>query len=438
MFYNKIKLSTLLSFSLSIITAISLPTHAETLSEFSQSCATELNFQGPIPGFNCMDGVELPTEKFGNNCDAQAQLGGVGCIAGSRLGHLDLGNPDVVGIWICRKYSNYDTAQDDDFHDVAMIIHNKSTGKTESGKTCYFQNNLDSQSDGPQVPSPEAQNASTLWSSPQTTAGIGCATCHSNDPFLVTPHVSEAFAQFDLMDGATNPKGAYSVIGDDFQSFNSTVQNLRTEGCGGSCHYSAAGFWTSKLQSNALNVGWMPPIDDPSGIYRTRNLPQTADFNQGISVFMEPDPEYPGWRYRSGKTPTGNSYPTGPQTSSSTYIYVETSSNGGENPLYFEGGRANIQSQYVDITDATLSFDYYSYGSNIGHLSIDVWSKAFNNWMSIGHVSEVNEAAWKSKSEYLGFYSYIAGSPTKIRFRYDAAGGFQGDFAIDNVSITRD
>jgi hypothetical protein len=60
---------------------------AESLSDFSSRCETELEIpQNSITGFDCRQGSILPTEQFGDECDAQALLGGVGCMDKSRLG----------------------------------------------------------------------------------------------------------------------------------------------------------------------------------------------------------------------------------------------------------------------------------------------------------------------------------------------------------------
>jgi hypothetical protein len=77
---------------------------AESLSDFTTRCENELEIpQNSITGFDCTTGAILPTTQFGAACDSQALLGGVGCIDNSRLGVKSFSNPDVKGVWVCRK-----------------------------------------------------------------------------------------------------------------------------------------------------------------------------------------------------------------------------------------------------------------------------------------------------------------------------------------------
>jgi hypothetical protein len=220
---------------------------AESLTDFTSRCETELQIpQNSITGFNCTSGSVLPTSQFGNACDAQALLGGPGCTANSRLGVMSFTNTNVKAVWVCRKYTGFDNTGDQLYHDVAMIIHNR-----QNGKTCFFQNKLDGSSDGPVIPGPKDATASTVWSTPQQTAAINCTSCHSNDPFIVTPHVANAFRAYSMV--RFNPKGLYSVVGLDFTGFANQIS--RTEGCGGACHFNPK----STFSNDALSKQWMTP-----------------------------------------------------------------------------------------------------------------------------------------------------------------------------------
>lgn len=167
-------------------------------------------------------------------------------MANSRLGRVPFLNEDVAAVWICRKYSNNDNVSKDKYYDVAMVIHNRN-----NGKTCYFQNNLDSISDGPVISDPEASNVSSVWRNPSSTNGTNCANSHSNDSFIVTPHLVDAFAKLDLLN-FHEPKGPYSIIGLDFVSTNNSIART-TNSCGSTCHYDA----NTSFSNDALAVGWM-------------------------------------------------------------------------------------------------------------------------------------------------------------------------------------
>lgn len=220
---------------------------AETLTEFTTRCENELQIpQNSITGFDCSIGSVLPTSQFGAACDSQALLGGPECTANSRLGVKSFTNDDVKAVWVCRKYAGYDNPNDQLYHDVAMIIHNR-----QNGKTCFFQNKLDASSDGPIIPGPKEATALNVWRTPSSTAAINCTSCHSNDPFIVTPHVAQAFSSRNLV--RFNPKGPYSVVGLDFTHFNNQI--TRSEGCGGLCHFSP----NNSFSNDALDKHWMIP-----------------------------------------------------------------------------------------------------------------------------------------------------------------------------------
>jgi hypothetical protein len=76
----------------------------------------------------------------------------------------------------------------DDFDDIAMILHNQKTGKT-----CWFQtpDGATARFDGNHVPVPHlvapppgVPKASDFWLKPSETAGIQCAQCHDNGPWM--------------------------------------------------------------------------------------------------------------------------------------------------------------------------------------------------------------------------------------------------------------
>lgn len=225
---------------------------AENLEQYTARCETELEIpKNSITGFDCSTGLALSVTQLNTPCDSKALLKDIGCLDNSRLGVQTYSNPDTVGIWICRKYAGFDNPADQLYHDVAMIVHNR-----KNGKTCFFQNNLDPTSDGPIIPPPNNVTALSTWKTPQQTSADLCTQCHLNDPFIVTPHVAQAFATHNLT--RFNTKGLYSVIGPDFVNFTKEIK--RTEGCGGLCHFAS----TTVLESDASLKKWMAPGQLPS------------------------------------------------------------------------------------------------------------------------------------------------------------------------------
>jgi hypothetical protein len=230
----------------------------ESLSAYTTRCESELEIpKDSIKGFTCNDAasIVLQTDQFNTDCDSHALLPGVGCMKNSRLGVKSFSNADVKAVWLCRKYEGINNPDDDLYHDIAMIIHNR-----KNGKTCFFQNNLTNK--GPVIPGPKDAGALEVWLDPQGTVAATrdtCASCHSNDPFIVTPHVAEAFSNFGMT--RFNPNGDYSVVGSepggDFERFAGFLK--KAPGCGGLCHFNPVDFVTSE----ATNKHWMPPGSKP-------------------------------------------------------------------------------------------------------------------------------------------------------------------------------
>ena len=132
-------------------------------ADYADQCAAEM---GVIPQFNCLDGDLLDITVNGvsqthppsdGKCDKPVQLGLAGnqCVPFSRLLRIDTGTPGVTTIAICRKYFDSTGPQDQRFDDIAMIQHNKT-----SGRTCFFQSKLGASLDGRTVPSPSDRTGS--------------------------------------------------------------------------------------------------------------------------------------------------------------------------------------------------------------------------------------------------------------------------------------
>ena len=131
---------------------------AQNRAQYAAQCAAEM---GTIPAFNCLDGVVLPITVNGveqsqpvTACDNPVQLGLGGngqCVPFSRLLRLPTNNPATEAVAICRKYNASNGPGDPIFADIAVIQHNKATGRT-----CFFQSPIQAGLDGRTVPSPSA------------------------------------------------------------------------------------------------------------------------------------------------------------------------------------------------------------------------------------------------------------------------------------------
>ena len=74
------------------------------------------------------------------------------------------------------------------FDDIAVIQHDRTTGRT-----CFFQSRLEANLDGRTVPSPSATSpqSSQYWLETANVSAIGCTSCHGADPFIWSPYVAQ-------------------------------------------------------------------------------------------------------------------------------------------------------------------------------------------------------------------------------------------------------
>jgi Tol biopolymer transport system component len=218
--------------------------------------AMELAFQGNNRA--CYYGTPLTTKHNGialdptnlvpghknflKTCDAPAWLPSEGspsqCYNGTYIKTLSFTNyPNVQGALLCR-HKTRDPGLDaggqpthDDFDDIAMILHNQKTGKT-----CWFQtrSGTTARLDGLHVPAPHLDtpprgvpNALDFWLKPSETAGIECAQCHDNGPWMNSQWLYSQYR--DLADG-TGPYETvkYGAIFDSWPKTDDFVEIGRT------------------------------------------------------------------------------------------------------------------------------------------------------------------------------------------------------------------
>jgi hypothetical protein len=189
-----------------------------------------------------------------------------------------------------------------------MIVHNKV-----SGNTCFFKmkpGNLTRTIEGAVAstyeripttnpPSPTGLLGFSFWDTPSKVAGTGCTQCHAAGPWIASPQIVGALAQFGLInDGHDTLHLRYNAIGSNGAKLNQDAQDTLTVGarqfgtCTSSCHviagiglrgddFNTVGSTTNtgfiiipsitRVITDVLQGNLMPP-DDPYSEYRWVNL----------------------------------------------------------------------------------------------------------------------------------------------------------------------
>lgn len=115
------------------------------------------------------------------------------------------------------------------------------------------------------------------------------------------------------------------------------------------------------------------------------------------------------------------------------YAYLETSS-GYANA---EGDASSFRSQWFYGNNKKLSFNYHMYGNDIGTLRISILANNGNGesvWSISGQQQSSSSDSWKPVEFDLSEYD----GAIKVIITGVASGGYQGDIAIDNITISAD
>lgn len=131
-----------------------------------------------------------------------------------------------------------------------------------------------------------------------------------------------------------------------------------------------------------------------------------------------------GWARRTGGTPSGSTGPSSAQ-SGSYYIYVETSSGSSNSSGNTDIIQYNLPS---GETEGSVAFHYHQYGTDQGTLHLEAYTGS--SWSSLWSSSGNQGNQWNSIT------NRTFSGATAIRFRNVAAGGFTGDVALDNITVS--
>ncbi|CAM1359738.1 exported hypothetical protein [Tenacibaculum sediminilitoris] len=162
------------------------------------------------------------------------------------------------------------------------------------------------------------------------------------------------------------------------------------------------------------------------------SFPYTQSFENTIGNWVQSTSDDFNWTTRSGATQSEN---TGPAyaDNGSYYLYMESSS-----PNY-SNKSAIITSPCFDlnqVNNASLTFKYHMYGnSSMGNLKVEVSIDKGTNWTNVWQKSGNQGNSWQTAN--INLDSYV-GKDVQIRFNGVTGTTWQGDMAIDKVSVSAD
>lgn len=135
------------------------------------------------------------------------------------------------------------------------------------------------------------------------------------------------------------------------------------------------------------------------------------------------------WIRNSGSTDSSGTGPSSGANGSLWYIYLEAGFAGTA------GDSAILESPEINGIDRTLSFYYHMYGAGMGTLNVDVYSDGTwtdGVWSLSGEQQTSSGEAYRLATVDLSAYTGLI----TIRLRAVAAGGYAGDMAIDEITIS--
>lgn len=224
----------------------------------------------------------------------------------------------------------------------------------------------------------------------------------------------------------------WSVSGDQGAAWNSASVDLSSY-AGGTFLLRFNGIsgasWDGDIAIDkfALTTGSTPP--PPGGCSSSVALPYADGFESDFGGWTQSSSDDFDWSRNSGGTPSSNTGPTAADEGS-WYLYIESSS-----PNY-SNFTATIESPCFAIPTggATFNFRYHMYGAAaMGGLVLEASADNGSTWSNIWSVTGNQGNSWLSASVSLAAY---AGGDVKLRFAGTTGTTWQGDMAIDALSIT--
>jgi len=225
---------------------------------------------------------------------------------------------------------------------------------------------------------------------------------------------------------ATSASGSFTVPSGALTGETRLRVSMKYNGVPTPCEtfdYGEVEDYTVNIETGGTN----PPSGCTNSI---SSFPYNEGFESNFGAWTQGSGDDFNWTRRSGSTPSSN---TGPSSASegSQYIYMESSS-----PNY-STKRAILVSPCFDLAgqnQATFNFKYHMYGaSSMGNLKLSVSTNNGSSWATVWTKSGNQGNAWQSESVDLSSY---AGGTISLRFDGTTGTTWQGDMAVDGISLT--
>lgn len=160
------------------------------------------------------------------------------------------------------------------------------------------------------------------------------------------------------------------------------------------------------------------------------SFPYSEGFENTLGAWTQDAADDFDWIIDANGTPSSG---TGPSSAAqgTYYVYVEASSPNNNNK------KTILNSPCFNLTSAssaTFTFKYHMYGaSTMGALKLEVSSNNGSTWTQLWSKSGNQGNSWLTGSVNLNSY---LGNTIKLRFIGSTTTNWQGDIAVDNVSLT--
>lgn len=160
------------------------------------------------------------------------------------------------------------------------------------------------------------------------------------------------------------------------------------------------------------------------------SFPYNEGFESNFGAWTQGSGDDFNWTRGSGGTPSSN---TGPSSASqgSQYVFMESSSPNNSND------RAILVSPCFNLTgqnQATFSFKYHMFGATtMGNLKLAISTNNGSSWTTLWTRAGNQGNSWQDATVDLSAY---AGSNVQLRFDGTTGSTWQGDMAVDAVSLT--